>query len=485
MLEMTKALGQYFTPPEVARTLVGWVIRSPTDSLLDPSCGTGEFLVQHGQSVGVELSHEVRQSAILRAPHAHVVSEDFFVWAGQTRERFDAIVGNPPFIRYQEFHGTRRALALEQSQYQGVRFSGLTSSWAPFLVVAAGLLKVGGRLGFVVPAEIGHSTYAAPLLKYLTGNFEHVHVIALKEKIFPKLAEDAWLLYADGFGGKTNYLAFTRNESFSPSPRPPKPTTTISVVQLSHSRYRLRRFLLPAAQLDEYDEYAARIDIPKLGDIARTGIGYVTGDNAFFHLSPSEARKLQIPAGLLKVSIRNGQQLKNGEVSWRQVEQWLEEDREVLLLDLNQVESIPHSVQTYLNSAEGIKARTAYKCRTRQPWYAVPDVFAPDAFITYMNGLEPSLILNEAKCVCTNSLLAVRLIKRIDPAAMVQAWQHPLARLSQEIEGHPLGGGMLKLEPGEASRVLLPLGDVPLSDTSGLHDSIRLMRHWRHQTAND
>jgi hypothetical protein len=36
-------------------------------------------------------------------------------------------------------------------------------------------------------------------------------------------------------------------------------------------------------------------------------------------------------------------------------------------------------------------------------------------------------------------------------------WQTSLTRLSVEIEGHALGGGMLKLEPTEAGRVLVPI----------------------------
>jgi hypothetical protein len=36
------------------------------------------------------------------------------------------------------------------------------------------------------------------------------------------------------------------------------------------------------------------------------------------------------------------------------------------------------------------------------------------------------------------------------------AWQTSLARLSCELEGHALGGGVLKLEPTEAENTLLP-----------------------------
>ena len=152
----------------------------------------------------------------------------------------------------------------------------------------------------------------------------------------------------------------------------------------------------------------------------------------------------------------------------------------MLLIDLSNARSIPPGIQRYLDSAEGRQARTAFKCRTRNPWYIVPNVEAPDAFLTYMNGADPVLIPNEAGCVCTNSLLAIRLTNGIAARAIAKAWKHPLARLSQEVEGHPLGGGMLKLEPGEAARVKLPIGKMPNLDLETLNDGVRLMREWRH-----
>ena len=84
---------------------------------------------------------------------------------------------------------------------------------------------------------------------------------------------------------------------------------------------------------------------------------------------------------------------------------------------------------------------------------------------TYFNGRDPALIPNTAGCVCTNSLLAVHLKNGVSSQAIAEAWTHPLARLSQELEGRPLGGGMLKLEPGEADRVRLPISQ--LSDLDG------------------
>jgi hypothetical protein len=237
---------------------------------------------------------------------------------------------------------------------------------------------------------------------------------------------------------------------------------------------------LPDHILELYEELSLRKEVLTLGSVARTGIGYVTGGNSFFHLRPSQAKELRIPEQYLRVAVRNGEQLRDGRVDQETVTKWLKEDREVLLIDLFNASSIPPAVQRYLDSAQGMQARTAFKCRVRNPWYVVPNVEAPDAFLTNMNGADPLLIPNEAGCVCTNSLLAIRLTNGIAAAAIAKAWTHPLARLSQELEGHPLGGGMLKLEPGEAARVKLPISKIANLDLETLKDGVRFMREWRH-----
>jgi hypothetical protein len=143
---------------------------------------------------------------------------------------------------------------------------------------------------------------------------------------------------------------------------------------------------------------------------------------------------------------------------------------------------LPRAVKRYLDSDAGQAARTAYKCQNRRPWYVVPDVVVPDAFLSYMCGAEPALVANAAKCVCTNSVHAVRVTGNVSLHEIQSAWSHPLAQLSTEIEGHPLGGGMLKLEPGEAKRIALPRPQLalPSKQVSLLRDGTEAMRRWRH-----
>lgn len=476
-----KEAGAYYTPDDVVSSLLKWAVRHEDERLLDPSCGDGRFIAGHLNSVGIEQDFAAAREAIARAPWALVHEGDFFLWAASTHERFECAAGNPPFIRYQTFKGQTRERALALCRKLGANFTGLASSWAPFLVAAASLLKPGGRMAFVVPAEIGHAPYSAPLLEYLVANFSLVHLVAVRDKLFPELSEDCWLLYAEGFGSATEAIRFTALERFRPMAEPPRQFQTVPMNEWRHAwNRRLRPFLLPSSIRDLYRNTLQHPDSRRFGDLASIGIGYVSGANDFFHLRPSTARKWGIPEALLRPTVRNGRALPERELTQETVHQWLKRDEPILLLNLPKTSTLPAPVRRYLETSEGKLAREAYKCRVRDPWYSVPDVKTPEFFLTYMSGREPGLVRNNALCTCTNSVHSVRLRQK-GAGKYLAAWGSPFVRLSCEIEGHPLGGGMLKLEPREAGNIVLPAPGILGSEHNAvIEEGLSVMHQWRH-----
>ena len=483
--EKRKQLGAFYTPDPVVQSLVRWAVKRETDQLLDPACGDGRFLAAHRKTVGVEQDESAVAMARVRAPWALIHEGDFFTWASKTNKRFDCAAGNPPFIRYQRFSGDVRQLALKLCGELGAGFSALTSSWAPFLVATASLLKPGGRMAFVVPSEIGHAPYARPLLSYLLRHFAEVRLTAVRKKLFTELSEDAWLLYADGFGRETDHFILTPVDRFTFSPDPPRNGVRVGVVEWSRWNFRLRPFLLSDRVRSVYRSIADLPSTTRLGQVAKVGIGYVTGANDFFHLSPSASRRAGIPRAFLHPAVRNARSLTSRMITNATVKAWEKRDKAMLLLRLNPQDKLPASVLEYLNRPEGIEARQTYKCRNRKPWYVVPDVTVPDGFLTYMSGDRPWIVANRARCVCTNSLHALHLKGPASITQLQAAWDDPFTSLSCELEGHPLGGGILKLEPGEAGRVCLTFGRKWSVDQRILiEDGMRVMREWRHvQTA--
>jgi hypothetical protein len=336
-------------------------------------------------------------------------------------------------------------------------------------------------MAFVVPAEIGHAPYSAPLLEYLVHHFAIVHIIAVRERLFPDLSEDCWLLYAEGYGGTTSEIRFTVTDRFNATARPPRQFIPVAIGEWRKVwGRRLRPYLIAEKARRLYEEIVERDDTHRFGHLAFIGIGYVSGANDFFHLRPSQAQRWDMPPRFLHPSVRNGRALPSLRLTAGVVERWKRNDDAVLLLRLPKTKDLPRSVSRYLETEEGRAAREAYKCRVREPWYSVPDVQVPDFFLSYMSGVQPSLVRNEAQCTCTNSVHSVRLKPGMTARAL-SVWGSEFVQLSCELQGHPLGGGMLKLEPREATQVALPTPAILKKiNLCLIKEAIDVMRTWRH-----
>ena len=212
--EEAKSLGAYYTGVHIAEFLSWWAVRSASDTVLDPCFGGGVFLrsackrlIQVGghpksQVFGIEIDPEVHRcmSDSLTTEYAlgreNLLLADFFGVEATSTRLVDAIIGNPPYIRYQRFAGVTRKLALDRSLAQGIRLPELCSSWAPFLVHCIAMLRDGGRLAMVLPMEVGHAKNAQPVLEHIRRSFGTATFLTFRKKLFPELNEDTLLLIA-------------------------------------------------------------------------------------------------------------------------------------------------------------------------------------------------------------------------------------------------------------------------------------------------
>ncbi|MBM4046381.1 MAG: SAM-dependent DNA methyltransferase [Planctomycetes bacterium] len=497
--EGPKALGAFYTDDQIAQFLVWWAIRSGQDTVMDPSFGGGVFLraacerlTELGgqpacQVFGVEVDAMAHRRAVedlcsdFGVRTQNLPLSDFFALDSTVMQPVDVVVGNPPFIRYQRFCGDARRTALRRVAAEGVQLSELSSSWAPFLVHSIAMLKTGGRLAMVVPMEMCHAAYALPVLDHLAKSFAKVTFLTFRDKLFPDLSENTFLLLAEGKGAHSTAFLWRDLTNADRLPemqqrghwRVPG-THRIDAQTLSRGHERLVEHFLPRKTRDLYRELRKLAQVRRLGDVADVGIGYVTGANDFFHLHPDEARMWGIPESFLKPAVRRGRALLGLRFTrddWRQA---LETGEAGYLLLIEPESPLPASLRRYLQNGESQGVSKTFKCRMRSPWFCVPHVHQSDAFLSYMSGAVPRLVANHADAVATNSLHVLRLHAhtRLTRDALAALWQTFLTRLSVEVEGHPLGGGMLKLEPTEAENVILSLPPVTNGELARLAEEL-------------
>lgn len=453
--DQMKARGAFYTPDNTTRFLVRWAVRTNDDRVLEPSCGDGAFVsalaerfLELGrpwpasQLIGVERDAAEAEKARGLAPGADIRTLDFFDIEPSSVPSLDAVVGNPPYIRYHGFVGQDREKALVRTRAQGVELSGLASSWAHFVVHACAFLKPTGRLALVLPAELLHTDYGQPVRDFLQRRFSSLVVIAFDRMVFADAQVDAVLLLASHEGNPGLRVVRVRDDA------------SLALLDLTEMRGRvpIAGRWSGAVDADAWEIYEEAVNGPgnqRLGEIASVDIGFVSGANDFFVLSADEARLRRLTSDVLTPAVRRprdvpGLLVRSDELTW--------------LLDLGGKEELDLAVRDYLAEgyARGIADR--YKCRVRKRWFAVPlPRQRADGFIPYMAHLGPRLIVNEGGARNTNLLHGVSLRPGAPPVrALAVAMCSSLTLLSAEVEGRAYGGGVLKVETREAERLVIP-----------------------------
>lgn len=478
---LRKARGAFFTPPELCRYLARWAVRTPNDRVLEPSCGDAEFLLAAGERLrqlgaedpalaGVELHQTSLRAARQRLTEASLIASlrggDFFDF--DTRARYDAVIGNPPYVRYQDFSGLprekSRALALRYS----VPLTGLASSWAAFTVHAANFLTDDGRLGLVLPAELLTVNYAAPVRAFLLRRFAQVRLVLFEARVFPGVLEEVVLLLAEGSGG-TDHFEVLQVQDLDDLER--RITPTVWSPRIHHAKWLGALLSVDAA--DAYTTVTESASFSTLHQWGETTLGMVTGENRFFTMTPQEVATLRLrPDEVLAISPPGSTHLRGLSLTmaaWRRLG---EAGRGIYLFR-------PHSPDPgdlssgarqhiAMGEQEGVSDR--YKCRVRSPWWRVPLVAPPDLFLTYMNDQAPQLATNPERLHHLNSVHGVmfhpgrRRLGQLLPVAALNT----ATLLGAELVGRAYGGGMLKLEPKEADTLPVPAPELLARRASAL-----------------
>jgi len=225
-----KRLGQFFSGVKLGKLLAALATAEKALSIIDPMAGSGDLLQgcldvgANPETLGaIEIDSEACLIARERLPGAHIVHGDAFNPEVLNRlpiQTWDLVIGNPPFVRYQEgridSHGmpdaktVRMHLLSSLSNFyffdktekdfflkEARNYSGLADLAVPACLLAMAMVRHGGKLALILPQAWLSRDYSRPIRSCLDAFFD-IELIAVDDsgEWFPDTLVKTCLLVA-------------------------------------------------------------------------------------------------------------------------------------------------------------------------------------------------------------------------------------------------------------------------------------------------
>ncbi len=520
-----KLRGGYYTPLPVAKFLSNWAITGETRTVLEPSCGDGCFFEAFSQAISrngtssgpisvdaVELLEDQAALADLKAKHfgskvmrSQVYCDNFFSWIQNIPpdRTWDAVIGNPPYIRYQYFDKKQRLLSQEAFQKTNVKFTMLTNAWVPFVLASVMHLAPAGRIAMVIPSEISYIIHAQGLRELLEQELEYIRIIHFRNIVFDGTLQ-----------GTVLFLGIKRSDrSFRPLQR-----HTTTECPLFLDKPETNRVDFKICDIDGIDdlsgigpgemalqseagkpfsghwmlallndeerlllsEVSGMPNVKSFSEITDVTIGIVTGANNYFCVNEQTLKKYRL-SEIAKPMLARSELIKGIVYSVKDHKKNSSQGKPVHFLGFpNQpISKLPKLMQEYIRLGEKQEIHKRYKCRIREPWYCVPYVWVSDVSLLKRCHQFPRLVLNKMGAYSTDTAYRVSLKEQYNKKAkdFVYCFINSYTLLLAELGGRHYAGGVLELVPSEIRALRIPLLKISNRDFQLLDRMIREHRN--------
>ena len=458
-----KLRGAYYTPPAIAKFILQWGISDSNDSdILEPSCGDGVFLkcISNNEMLYnsiTAIEYEAGEAEKARAIGLHdseVINADFHRFCLDTDKRFNLVVGNPPFIRYQYYDSNQQKLADEIFKRSKLKRTKLTNAWVTFVVGCSQLLTEIGKMGFVIPSELLMVKYAQQLRQYLAKNFNKINIISFENLIFEEIQQDVVLLLCEKNGTDEHLIEHIEvkdaNGLLTLDPYRLKfPTKKIDFHTDKWTYYFLEKKELELLE-------KVKRNMPSISNYANVEVGITTGANDYFTVPDSIVTLYDLKEYAKPMVGRSVQvtSLCFTEEDWRAN---VDSGAKAFLLAFPSgvKEKGNDGVRAYIENGEKAGVNNGYKTSIREEWYIIPSIKISDALFLRRNNLYPKFVLNEAKAYTTDTMHRVFIKNGVNKKAFVASYYNSLSFAFAEILGRNFGGGCLELMPSEVGGIYL------------------------------
>ena len=460
-----KLRGAYYTPEDIARFILKWGIKGgEAADILEPSCGDGIFLeclnteqVLFRSMTAVEIEkEEAEKAASIGLKNAQVTNVDFHQFCLEAQQKFDLIVGNPPYIRYQYYDVAQQVLADEILRKAGLKRSKLTNAWVTFVVGCCLLLKDKGKLGFVVPSELLQVKYAKQLRKYLSTFFNKINIISFEDLVFEDIQQEVVLLLCEKNGSEDHLIEHIEVKDASDLNRLNPIRLKLPTKKIDFHTDKWTYYFLEKDELDLLEKIR-NLHVDTISSHADVAVGITTGANDYFTVSQSIVNLFQLQ-DVARPMVGRSVQVSSLCFTREDWQRNADSGAKAYLLVFppDAPKTGNDGVRAYLSNGVNEGVNKGYKTSIRDNWYVIPSIKQSEALFLRRNNGFPKFVLNEAGAYTTDTMHRVFIHPGINRKAFLASYYNSLSFAFAEILGRNFGGGCLELMPSEVGGIILP-----------------------------
>ena len=464
-----KLKGAYYTPLQLADIMIGYYSDYSFERVLEPSCGDGVFLDSLYKAnmlsdveklVAIEIEKDEANKVAQKYEsfqNVEILQKDFFDFYKETtsEDKYDLIVGNPPYIRYQYLSEKQKNIQAQILTSHGMKSNKLINAWVAFLVACVQLLTQNGKILFVIPAEILQVAYAEDLRLYLSNNLSKITLITFDQLVFPDIKQEVVVL----IGEKTTeekgirIIATEDLESLKDVN-----LSEYSFREIQHVKEKWTKYFINAEEMRLIQSIKDSDQFVQFSEYGVINVGITTGNNKYFSVDKNIEEKYDLGNVTIPL-IGRGSHAHGIYFTHDDWQLNVESGKRAMLVNFPDIpfEKYPKSHKDYISYGEAHDEHTGYKCSIRDRWYIVPSVWVPDTFFLRRNNLYPKFVLNRCGAVSTDTMHRMKFYDQVDPNDVLLSYYNSISFAFTEICGRSYGGGVLEILPGEMRRIQLPV----------------------------
>lgn len=482
--ELLRKKGQFWTPDWVAEAMVDYVLADRGGTLFDPAVGAGAFFraaktIAREKGLSVTLSGmDIDPTALEQAIEQGLTHDDIagvkigdFVFQ-PLQEKLSAIVANPPYIRHHRISAeTKESLRRLSLHATGKILDGRAGLHVYFLIRALTLLKEGGRLAFIMPADTCEGKFANDLWHWISANYalDAVVVFAPDASPFPNVDTNPLIFFVRKATPRGEFLWATCHESQTETFKvwvrsgfAKEPTKGLTVTQRNLAEGISTGLSRPPV-MDKTSRHT-------LGDFVQIVRGVATGANEFFFMTAEQVKQTGIPSTYFTRAIGRTRDVPAEEITQATLDLLEGKGRPTFLLALNgdAFENYPETLKEYLEKGEALGLPQKPLISQRKPWYKMESRIAPPFLFAYLGRRNSRFIRNIARVIPLTGFLCV-YPKSDDEEYINRLWKilnHPDTVANLVMVGKSYGDGAVKVEPRSLER--LPISEHVV-EQSGMH----------------